>query len=254
MDTIANPQDLSRHRRPRRLQFGLGSMVLAITGIAACFGAIRFWESLKQGPLLSYRQANFVQFVSGSAYIAAIGGALCGLTVGAAIRTIRTRRAAGLVTGAVYGVVPGATIGMGAAAVIGTLQAILSSPGGKGGYLVPEWSFWLAPCLALLAAGLAARLVVPDAHAEPRQARKAFWIVVIWTVSCGLMAALAWAWLGFSGYFIRQTNEGPMRAALTGFLFGGGGALVCLVAGELLLRWEAGSFTKRPKLEPAATV
>jgi hypothetical protein len=140
--------------------------------------------------------------------------------------------------------VPAATIGRGVAAAIGTFQALLSSPGGKGDYLVPEWSFWLAPCLVLIAAGLVARSVVPDAHAEPRPARKAFWAVVIWTVSCGLMAALAWAWLGFSGYFIRQTNEGPMRSARTGFLFGGGGTLLCLVAGELLLRWETGSFVK----------
>jgi hypothetical protein len=107
-------------------------MLVAIAVIAASFGAIRLWGSLKRGPLLTYRQANFVQSVSGSAYTAGIGCALCGIAVGAAVQTIRTRRAAGLVIGAVYGIVPAATIGMGAAAVIATLQAILSRPGGKG--------------------------------------------------------------------------------------------------------------------------
>jgi hypothetical protein len=85
----------------------------------------------------------------------------------------------------------------------------------------------------MLVAAFGARWMVSRVHAKPSRTSRVFARLAAWTMIAGLLGAVGWACFGLSGY---QSNAPLMRSTLTGFLVGGGGALLCLILSGQSLR------------------
>jgi hypothetical protein len=185
-------------------------------------------------------QVDILEGISSSAWVGIIAGALCGLFAGALIRALGTRSLGGLLTGAVYGLVPGAV----SSAIVGTAIAAAETPllevGVKGMYEVPD-SYLLPNLLALLlAAGIAVALAVPTSRKAPSSRCRFLLALLFWTTSGAVVGAIANVGSGFSGYFVLQSNEQPIRYAISGLAFGSCVALSWRIVVELLIWNDCG--------------
>ena len=107
--------------------------------------------------------------------------------------------------------------------------ATFCSPGRKGGYDAPEWVLPLSLFAVLACAAIAALWTISHQKAQPKG-----WPFVLglaaWTVVGALLGAMAWVWVGFEGYFVFQSNAGPIRCAAIGAIVGAAVALLWRLA------------------------
>jgi hypothetical protein len=137
------------------------------------------------------------------------------------------------------GLVPGGIGGALGGIVIASVEASLCR-NSKSGYVVPGWAEIAEIVMPLVAAAIAARVAIPDVAQKPKG-----WPSVrgtlAWSTAGALVGGLAWVWTGFDGYFIRQSNAGPIRSAIFGAVVGG------LVAGA----WRLGLGELSQRARPA---
>ena len=98
-------------------------------------------------------------------------------------------------------------------------MATFCSPGHKFGYDVPDW---LVPvdCFAVVACPAAAAMWTIS-HQKVQFKGWSFVLgLMAWTVIGADYGAIACVWIGFGGYFVVQSNAGPIRWATIGAIIG----------------------------------
>jgi hypothetical protein len=169
--------------------------------------------------MLSDSQVNFVMAVSGAALVGLMFGALCGLLVGPTVRVLKTRNTQGLFVGFVLGIVPGAVAASTVALSIAIFETAAFPPSPKGGYELPDWFLPIMVCLVVVAGALASCCAARrDPPLESRTRTMAY--VILWGFGGGVLSSIALSGMGFSGYFVVQSNSGPLQYAIVGFVFG----------------------------------
>lgn len=192
--------------------------------------------------MLTEQQVEFIERLSGGAWFGVVMGAVCGLLVTAAMLIKQGRRRSGIegFVGLLYGVVPGAM----AAAIMAILVAAIAvplernycEPGPKGGYVIPDGLASLilvvSMFVCLFAAGIAARLAIPDVGTKQQPWSEVRGSAITWSALGALIGAIAGIGRGFDGYFVVQSNAGPICCAIAGAAF--------LAVGSLLWRMTTG--------------
>ncbi|MCX7428484.1 MAG: hypothetical protein NTW96_23015 [Planctomycetia bacterium] len=170
--------------------------------------------------MLSGSQVNSLVLVSGAAFGGLIVGALCGLLVGAAARALKTHASDGLFVGFFLGVIPGAMVASTVAISIAVIQTIVFQPEHKGDYHhVPDW-FVAAQWSGVVAAGGFASCLAARRDRRSEKPKREVLHVLLWGFGGGILTSFALVGLGFDGYFVVQSNSGPLRCAILGFVFG----------------------------------
>lgn len=192
--------------------------------------------------MLTEQQVEFIHYVSGRACFGVVMGAVCGLLVTAAMLIKQRRRGSGIggLVGPLHGLVPGAVGGAISAvifsSVAGLVEATYCEPAPQGGYVLPDWLDWLLIVIfvfvSLLAAGIAARMAIPDVNARQKPWSEVWRSAIAWSAIGALIGAVAGVGWGFDGYFVVQSNAGPIRCAIVGAAF--------LAIGSLLWRLTTG--------------
>ena len=159
-------------------------------------------------------------------------GGLVGVPVGALIRAMRTRRFLGLLQGALCAAVPAPAMAVAVSLIFALLQMLLCQPGGKGFWDVPVWLISIEGVAILVASVVGAFLA--QRSCRPTHPRRKLMPVLLGAV----VGALAFIGPGFEGYYVLESNMGPISYAATGFIIGGFAVLLWRVISEALYRRE----------------
>jgi len=174
--------------------------------------------------MLTEAQLEFISELSRGAGFGLVTGSICGLLVTAAILILRECKAGGDGNpfGLLYGLVPGGAAGAISAAfffaVVAILEATYCERGAKGGYVVPLrvelFSTAAILFVSLLAAGIAARLAIPEVGARQKTWAQVIRSALAWGALGAFIGAIALVGPRFSGYFSRIVSGNHSRFRL----------------------------------------
>jgi hypothetical protein len=150
--------------------------------------------------------------------------------VAAAVRTMRDKSLGGaLIVAGFQAIVPSAFAGALAAGAVAIGIASLCPPGSKGGFETPNWIVPLSLLAVSVCAATAAMQTVPRRKAQIKD--RFFWLgTTAWTIAGTLFGGVAGVGEGFDGYFVRQSNAGPIGPAIAGAVIGFVGVLLWRLA------------------------
>jgi hypothetical protein len=193
--------------------------------------------------MLTEQQVDLIVRVSRWASFGVLMGAVCGLLVATALLIKRSRRAHSFarLVDALYGILPGAAGGATVAALLAFIVELVEATyceRGKAAYIISIGleSLVLVVCafLTLLVAGIAAIWAIPSGQAQRQSWSQTCISAVAWSLIGAAIGAIAGVGLGFDGYFILQSNAGPIHSAAVGAIFLAIASFLCrMMIGQL---------------------
>lgn len=175
--------------------------------------------------MLTDYQFFVVILLSGGIWLGVIGGAVVGALVGALISSIRTHRFVNFIPGAIKSVLPAIALSVVISVPLLLFEILLAQPGYKNPWYAPSWMLSFRIGIVFVAGSVGAMLAQRPGFMRLRSRG-----VISWTIVGAFLGAFGNLLNSFDGYFAEQSNELPIRYAITGFLFGGTVALVwCLI-------------------------
>lgn len=170
--------------------------------------------------MLTEQQLDFIFQVSSGTHGGLVLGAVCGLLVTAAMLIKDRKTPAALLDGIVPGAIAGAISAAVFSCVSALIQATYCEPGPKGGYSLTDRVALLVfagfSLVTLSAAAIAARLAIARGDASKRTWSEVRMSAIAWAAIGAAIGAIAGVGLGFDGYYVKQSNAGPIRSAITG--------------------------------------
>ncbi|MCE5267520.1 MAG: hypothetical protein LLG00_06505 [Planctomycetaceae bacterium] len=181
--------------------------------------------------MLTDQQVELIGDLSRAVFLATLLGAACGVFIAGAITLLRGGTAAAFLRG-VGRAILGATIAAVALSLIVNTIETAYGTAGKTGHAIGEpvdtLMIFASLMVTTLVAAIAAQSAIPPVPASRTSAPLATWTnAVVWAFSGAVIGALANVGFGFDGYFVVQSNAGPIGSAV-------GGALVLAIGGFLL--------------------
>jgi len=178
--------------------------------------------------MLTETQTELIAFLSLAVWGGIVWGGLAGVLVGALIRVMRTHRFWSFFVGALCAALPAAAIAVAVSLVFALFQIVVCKPGYKWGWDVPVWLLSIE-MVAVLAAGVVGAVLAQRPHRAASRRR-----ILIAVLLGAVVGALALVGPGFEGYYVLQSNAGPIGYAATGFVIGGVTVLLWRVVIEKL--------------------
>jgi hypothetical protein len=180
--------------------------------------------------MLTVNQAEIVQIISGGTAFGVVAGAIIGVLVAAVLGVIRRRSVPTDVPYvALYAIAPSAAAGTLAGVITAIGTVIFGHPAWKVHFSLPDWTASLGILAVFLCAAVAAMRAMPDGKGQYNRWPLALGPIA-WSLVGTLIGALAGVGSGFDGYFVLQSNEGPLRSAVVGAIIVGGSAFLWRLA------------------------
>jgi hypothetical protein len=177
--------------------------------------------------MLTDKQVEIIEIISGSTAFGVLAGAVIGVLVGAAVSAIRRGSLAmDVAVVAVSAIAPSAVAGTLAGMTTAIGIVAFGQPGWKGQhYAIPDWTASVQLAGIVLCAALATMRTIADRGKQYKR-RSLVLGQIAWSLIGALIGALAGVGRGFNGYFVLQSNEGPIRCAVIGAIVIGGSAFL----------------------------
>lgn len=151
---------------------------------------------------------------------------MAGVLAGALIGAIRNLRDPSSVF--FFPTLQSAAISIAVSLVIAIFQMLLCQPGHKSGWNVPLWSIGIQGVAIFVAGVVGSFLRQSPTRTAPRLSS-----IIVSALLGAIVGAVAFLGVAFDGYFVLQSNSRPIIQAITGFVIGGGVALLWCAVNEI---------------------